>query len=256
MIERLARRIAEGPWALCVVTGILICDTLVVDASHTERPTQAALGALVVAVLVAASRSFTDEERRQMWWCVAFSTAVELFSTQLWGLYRYPLGNVPLYVPPGHGLLFLVAARTSRAPLLVRHERAIVGLVIAIATSWAAWGLWSHRDVEGAVYWPFFVGFLLFSPARRVFVVTFGVTSLLELGGVALGTWHWARVVPVLGFTAGDPPSLVAGGYCTFGVVGIQLERIVSAWRARRRASITGALADGAAPSVDDRRAA
>ena len=93
-----------------------------------------------------------------------------------------------------------------------------------MATVWAGWGLSRVQpDVHGALYLPFFFAYLLLSPRAPVFVATFAVTSYIELLGVHLGTWHWAAVMPGLGVPSGDPPSLIAGGYCFFGEVALWL---------------------------------
>jgi hypothetical protein len=169
-----------------------------------------------------------------MLFCLAYSTAIELFATQELHLYRYTLSNVPLYVPFGHGLIFLACLQFSRTPLIVRHEKLFVRAVLAVATCWCVSGLLSTpRDIHGAMYWPFYAAFALLSAEAPVYAATFLVTSYIELVGVRLGTWHWAPVFPYLGVTSGDPPSLIAGGYCSFAVVAVQLDRLLV--RSQRR---------------------
>src|ERR1017187_6727631 len=38
--------------------------------------------------------------------CLIIATAGEIFLSLVWGLYEYRLHNIPLFVPPGHVLLF------------------------------------------------------------------------------------------------------------------------------------------------------
>ena len=45
-------------------------------------------------------------ERPALLACLAFAMAGEAFLSLAWGLYAYRLGNIPLFVPPGHVLLF------------------------------------------------------------------------------------------------------------------------------------------------------
>ena len=40
--------------------------------------------------------------------CVMYATLGEIFLSLVWGLYEYRLANVPLFVPPGHALLFML----------------------------------------------------------------------------------------------------------------------------------------------------
>src|SRR6185295_5286952 len=52
--------------------------------------------------------------RRELAACVVFATAGELFLMEGWGLYHYRLHNLPLFIPPGHALVFTAAMRISR----------------------------------------------------------------------------------------------------------------------------------------------
>ena len=211
--------------ALCVFT----LAVLWVDARLGTRLAQAALGAAALGLLFVVLRASPADERRATWLCVVYSTAIELFATQLWGLYTYRLGNVPLYVPPGHGLIFAVSAQAARTPFVRAHELGVARAALAVATVWSALGIavplarGGAPDVHGALYWPFFAWFVWRSPKAPVFAVTFAVTSIIELAGVRFGDWRWAPVMPGFGLPSGDPPSLIAGGYCSFGVVATAL---------------------------------
>ena len=197
---------------------LYIALVLAVDGLGIARPGQYLLGGSTLLFLLLLARRSPSHERREMWFCVAFSTLVELGCTQLWGLYAYRLGNVPAFVPPGHGLIFLVAAQASRERRVVAHGRALALATIGIATVVGGRGLLAG-DVHGAIYWPFFVGFLGWSRKAPVHAITFVITTALEHAGVAFGNWTWARTVPGLGLSSSDPPSLIAGGYCMFAVV-------------------------------------
>ena len=235
--------------ALVLAIAVLAAIDIALDSRVPGTLPQHGLGVATALVLAGALRLSAPEERREALLCVVVSTAFELFATQVWGLYHYRFGNVPLYVPPGHGLVFLFAAHAARTPLLERHGRAFRGVVLALATAWAIGGLlrWGAsagaRDGHGALYWPFFAGFVLFS--RRfggAFAATFVLTSGIELLGTALGTWHWASEVPGLGVPSADPPSVVAGGYCVFGLAASLLGQGIarsSAKKAAEKAAVT-----------------
>ena len=53
--------------------------------------------------------------------CVA--TVLEIIGSIVWGAYRYRLGNLPLFVPPGHGLVYLFGITAARLPVFQRFGR-------------------------------------------------------------------------------------------------------------------------------------
>ena len=96
-------------------------------ADHfASRGEQLALG---VADLGRARRGarprFRRERAAQVLGVVAFATVAEFTGSILWGVYRYRLHNLPLFIPPAHGLVFLAGSSLSprprplRAPLVV-----------------------------------------------------------------------------------------------------------------------------------------
>jgi hypothetical protein len=166
--------------------------------------------------LFLATRFSPPNERRQVWSMVGIATCVELLSSMVWVLYSYRWGNVPLFVPSGHGLLYLFALRAARAPLMVNHGRSVGYVALGCATLWAIGGLvvgsfTGRPDVLGALLWPIFV-WLMRKPSAAVYTASFFVTSILELLGTGFGNWTWAGTVTHL--PAGNPPSVIAGGYC------------------------------------------
>src|SRR3712207_6939644 len=85
----------------------------------------------------------------QVWLMMGIATCVELFCSVVWGLYRYRWGNVPLFVPPGHGLLYLFALRTARTPLMANHGGTVGRVALACATVWAIGGLTGGPLITG-----------------------------------------------------------------------------------------------------------
>ena len=197
---------------------------LYADAQVQALTQQHALGALTFAFLIVATRFSSPSERRQVWLMVGIATCVELFCSVVWGLYRYRWGNVPLFVPPGHGLLYLFALRAARTPLMVNHGRAVCRVALACATVWAVGGLTvgplflGRVDALGALLWPIFV-WLMRKPAAVVYAASFFITAELELLGTGFGIWTWAAAAPVIHLPAGNPPSVIAGGYCVMDTV-------------------------------------
>ena len=207
---------------------------LYADAHIRTLSEQYALGALTLAFLFLATRFSQPSERRQVWLMVGIASCVELFCSVVWGLYRYRWGNVPLFVPPGHGLLYLFALRAARTPLVANRGRTVGRVALGCATVWAIGGLTvgplltGRVDALGALLWPIFA-WLMRRPAAVVYAASFFITAELELVGTGLGTWAWAAAAPVTHLPAGNPPAAIAGGYCILDIAAARAAMLLPA---------------------------
>ena len=150
---------------------------------------------------------------------VVFASVVEYTFAGWLGVYVYRLHDVPWFVPPGHGLVYLGALAMGRSELFARNRRWLIPLTLSIAGAYALWGLVlsGRRDVLGAFWFGCLALFLLRGRNPLVFVGAFLVVTYLELLGTRLGTWTWQVRDPILGLVAmGNPPSGAAGGYGFF----------------------------------------
>ena len=195
---------------------------------------QAVLGLVTAGVLVAACRPLSVEERVQVAGVVLVATGFEVIGSVLWGLYRYRLGNLPPFVPPGHGLVYVTGLYISRLTQVARHERGFVRLALVLGAVWGALGLsglLGRVDVFGAVGVLWLSIFLLRGPAPSVYAAVFLVVAWLELYGTALGTWRWADAVPGVGIPDGNPPSGAASGYVLFDILAMTFAPLLVAGR-------------------------
>jgi hypothetical protein len=199
------------------------------DAHVANVLQQDALGALTFAVLFAVLRFSPPERRRQVWLAVVIATCGELYFSLGVGLYRYRFDNVPLYVPAGHGLVYLFALTAATTPLMLAHRRLLVGLALVVASGWALLGLTllplltGRLDMTGALLWPLFAYFTLRSRKAPVYAAAFLMTSILELFGTGFHNWAWQAIAPVTHLHQGNPPSVIAGAYCVLDAVVIRL---------------------------------
>jgi hypothetical protein len=218
------------------------------------RGGQVVLGFVTAAVLIAACRALPAEERAQVAVVVVVATCFEVIGSIIWGLYRYRLGNLPLFVPPGHGLVYVTGLAVSRLGLVIRHERNFVRLILLLGAAWAAVGLsgvLGRVDVFGAIGVFVFSTYLLVGPTPAVYGGVFLAVAWLELYGTAIGTWRWAAAVPGLGIPGGNPPSGAASGYVLFDIVAMALApQIVAALRRSSKAARVPRLEKGGAPSA------
>jgi len=164
--------------------------------------------------------------RAQVAVVVAFATLVEYCFAGWLGVYVYRLHDVPWFVPPGHGLVYLGALAIGRSDVVRRHGRWLVPATLGLAGAYATWGLFlsGRTDVLGAFWFGCLALFLLRGKNPLVFVGAFFVVTYLELLGTGLGTWTWQVRDPILGVVAmGNPPSGAAGGYGFFDAAALWL---------------------------------
>jgi hypothetical protein len=193
---------------------------LAVD-TQVDRDGQLALGALTFIVLAASLRPLATLARAQTVCVVLFATVGEVTGSLVWGVYHYRLHNLPLFIPPAHGLVYLSGVALSRS----LRERAVVWAAAIGATAWGIAGLTvlPRLDVAGAVGVPLLLVFLWRSRWRATYAGVFLVVAALELYGTSIGTWRWAHDLPGLGVPDGNPPSGVASGYVWFDVMALLL---------------------------------
>jgi hypothetical protein len=225
--------------AVSPLTGLgvaaLLAATLGLD-HFSDYHEQLLLGVAVWLVFAALLARVPVAVRAQALGVVAFATIGEVTGSLVWGVYHYRLHNLPLFVPPAHGLVYLTGL--SLAAALARHIRALVATAAAVAATWGLLGLTvlPRRDVAGAVGVPLLLVFLWRSRSRAVYAGVFLVVAALELYGTAIGTWRWEHELPGLGIPDGNPPSGVASGYVWFDVMALLVAPyLVSLARSRRR---------------------
>jgi hypothetical protein len=207
--------------AVPAIAGAAYLAALLALDHYASYPEQLALGVLTWAVLAAVLIRVSPERRAQALGVVVFATIGEVTGSLIWGVYSYRLHNLPLFVPPAHGLVYLTGLALATA--LVRHARTLVAVAAISAATWGVLGLTvlPRRDVAGALLVPMLLLFLWRGRNREIYAGVFLVVAALELYGTAIGTWRWARELPALGIPDGNPPSGVASGYVWFDVMAL-----------------------------------
>ena len=206
---------------------------LAVDTQVALRG-QLILGLLTWLVLLAALAPLPALVRAQALGVVAFATVGEVTGSLVWGVYRYRLHNLPLFIPPAHGLVYL----SGLALAALARERVVVAVATVGAVAWGIAGLTvlPRLDLAGAVGVPLLCIFLRRSRSRSVYAGVFLVVGALELYGTSIGVWRWAPELPGLGIPDGNPPSGVASGYVWFDVMAMLFAPwLVAATRRSRR---------------------
>ena len=188
-----------------VVYILTICIGLWVDQNGTEWPLK---GEYIVDIVVwsifAIIYARGDRvERIEMLTVLAFATPMELFFTEVWHLYEYRAGMMPLFVPAGHWFLFDLGRRFSKH--LPEHWAwpSIVPFV-PLSIYFAYQGI----DTSGLLLLVALFGFMQWGPERRLYATMAWLALAMELWGTHLGNWAWYAEVPWTPLTAWNPPLL------------------------------------------------
>lgn len=217
-------RINRDPSLFCLSVLVITVLGLALDR-WSDLGMQMVLALCTWGFLGIAFAYLTPMERAQTSVVVVVATCAEIIGSVIWGVYEYRLGNLPLFVPPGHGLVYLSGLRLSQTPLFRSRPRVLVGIAIAGVTGWALLGLTvlGRTDVAGAVGAAVLVVFLLKGRAPAVYAGVFVAVAFLEIYGTWIGTWTWAEEIPGLNVGDGNPPSGAASGYVFFDIAALAL---------------------------------
>jgi hypothetical protein len=201
------------------VAVVYVAGGLWLDRYVTVRE-QFLLGVLTAVVLAALLWLHPAQVRLQTIAVMVFATMGEVVGSIVWGVYHYRFDNLPAFVPPGHGLVYL--SGLSLATLMRSYPRV---LLVGAAVAAVAWGLAGLTvlpvlDASGAIGTAFLVAVLVWT-RRPVYAGVFFAVAGLEIYGTAIGTWTWEAVVPGLHYPQGNPPSGAASGYVVFDVLAL-----------------------------------
>ncbi len=201
---------------------------------------QRLLGLLTWACLLWALRGEDRATRVQVGVVVAYATVIEYVFAGWLGVYVYRLENVPAFVPPGHGLVYLAAFAIGRSAWAHRHARPFLLATLVAGGGWAVWGvtLADRPDALGAFWFGCLLLFTWKGRSPLLYAGAFLVVSYLELVGTSLGTWAWQPYDVTGLITIGNPPSGIAGGYAWFDAAALwATPRLLRRWDARQNQS-------------------
>lgn len=221
------------------VVGVWVLVVLGLDTGASLGQ-QRLLGGVTWALLLALLARESRATRVQVAVVVVFASVVEYVFAGWLGVYVYRLGNVPAFVPPGHGLVYLAALCLGRSAWARRHQAVVVRTALVLCGTWAAWGLLlsPRQDVLGAFWFGCLLVFARWGRSPLLYAGAFVVVSYLELVGTSLGTWTWQPYDPTGLVSIGNPPSGIAGGYAWFDAAALavapRLLRRLDRWQALR----------------------
>lgn len=176
-----------------------------ISAKYGEWPVNVWCLGLFAWLFIQAER----KERIEMLTVLAFATPMELFFSEIWLIYEYQRGLMPLFVPVGHWFLFDAGRRLSK---YLPTKFAMASLLPFIPL--VAYGVWTGGDTSGLILLALVLVFTRWGPEPALYATMAWAALVMELWGTYLGNWTWQNEVPWTDLTAWNPPLLVGAFYC------------------------------------------
>ncbi|HVH41930.1 MAG TPA: hypothetical protein VM925_06285 [Labilithrix sp.] len=203
------------------VTALLVL-ILFLDSAHvsTRVPhSQWIANAIQIAYFVFMYRSAPPRLRGLMKYGVVVATIGEVVFSLFVGMYEYRLANVPVYVPPGHSIVYGAVYYFVREPAVLRNRGWVAPLMLVMGVGYAAYWLVARNDVYGAVCTGLFLLLIWREQSSRLFFLAmFLLVAYLEQLGTRFSCWYWHPTL--LGrfdwMPSGNPPSGISVFYFGF----------------------------------------
>tara|TARA_B100000683_G_scaffold265971_1_gene297642 strand:- start:386 stop:1024 length:639 start_codon:yes stop_codon:yes gene_type:complete len=200
-----------------LIYSVTIVSGLFISAKYAEWPVNIWCIGLFAYLFYQAER----KERIEMIAVLAFATPLELFFSEVWLIYEYQRGLMPLFVPFGHWFVFDSGKIIAK---YLASKRALISLLPFIP--FVFYGVYTGGDTSGLILLILVLAFTKWGPQPSLYATMAWAALVMELWGTYLGNWAWASEVPWTGLTAWNPPLLVGAFYC-FGdlLVNLSVER-------------------------------
>ena len=172
---------------------------------------QWAVNIVVFGVFTAVIYQTPKTERKNWWVCLVLATLGEIVLSEVLGLYSYREGYIPLFVPPGHVLLYACGLWISkRLPLLLTWSVLILGIPYSVYCSL------NGLDQMSVVLFILWVFMFLKAEHRPLMATMILLALAMEILGTQLGNWRWAESVAFLNWdlTQANPPFAAGVLYC------------------------------------------
>lgn len=210
-----------GTWLSIAALMVLICflDSTWLAAHFAHG--QWLSNAIMIGYFVWMYRDAPPRLRALMKYGVVVATVGEVFFSLIVGMYEYRLANVPIYVPPGHSILYGAVYYFVREPVVIKKRQAFEAAMLVLSLAYTVFWLITQHDVYGALCSALFVVLVVKSgESRSFFLAMFLLVAFLEQVGTRFEAWYWHRTLldRIPWIPSGNPPSGISVFYFGFDV--------------------------------------
>ncbi len=211
-------------WPRLIAVPVLLVVILLLDSqalASRYHHGQLAASLLTLVFFFWVLRGSTPRLRRLMLIGVAVASVGEACFSLLIGMYEYRLDNVPLYVPPGHAILYAAVFQFIREPWVRRHATPVTLVCYSLGALFSLGWLLIHNDVYGGICFGVFTALICYRRESRLFFVCmYLLVAYLELIGTSLRCWSWPPFLlhkwPLI--ASANPPGGIAVFYIGFDI--------------------------------------
>lgn len=151
-------------------------------------------------------------------------------------MYTYRMHSVPIYVPPGHAIIYISTVYFSRNVAVKKFRFALERLFTVAIFVYASAFLAFYNDVFGFVLTMATILILKNKPRERLMYLTmYLVVAVLEIIGTTYKCWYWPDtafgLIPFL--KSANPPSGISFFYFSLdlGCLWLYKQRHLIAWK-------------------------
>jgi len=163
----------------------------------------------------------TARTKKLMLYGVALAFLGEVVFSILLGMYEYRLGNVPLYVPLGHSLVYVAVFYIQKEKVIQRRKAFIVLLLYWGMIAYSSFWLIHEQDILGFICTLAIVLLLKKRTGDELFfLIMFFMVVYLELLGTYYQCWEWPDTwfSTVSFISSSNPPSGIGVFYFGFDI--------------------------------------
>lgn len=226
-----------GPVLITLWLGLFLDSTTV--AAYIAN-NQLLTNILVLIVFAWVFHHVSRIARQLMIYGVFISFAGEVTLALGLGMYTYRLGNVPLYVPLGHAMVYAAVYYFTREPWVRRHRQHMISLLYPIMIIYSLlWFFWAG-DLLGLLCTIIIILLLRRHPETQLFfLIMFFLVVYLELVGTYYQCWQWPPIWfnTITLIPSANPPSGISVVYFALDGLCLLAYRLLHAraWQRRLR---------------------
>ena len=191
---------------------------------------------LMLIVFVFLILKGTKRAKELMLYALIIGTVGEYLFSLGFEMYTYRLKNVPIYVPPGHAIIYIVTYYFTRKAPIQQSKDKIEFIFKVFIVIYSCVFLLLGNDVFGFVLSILIIWLLRNKPKERLFYYTmYIVVAFLEIIGTRYACWKWPSTafdcIPFL--KSANPPSGISFFYfgLDLGSLWLYKQRHLIAWK-------------------------